>query len=77
METFLTYKAQIVMHCPQVVDNGALVLTFFSAPGAAGYTIKVCSTLGWHMPATPITLGDSEGDTTQKNFKPFGRVLSV
>ena len=29
------------------------------------------------MPTNPITLGDSEGDTTQKNFRSFGRVLSA
>ena len=29
------------MHCPQVVDDGALILTLFSAPGAVSYTIKV------------------------------------
>ena len=29
------------------------------------------------MPINPITLGDSEGDTAQKNFRPFGRVLSA
>ena len=29
------------------------------------------------MPINPITLGDSEGDTTQKNFRLFGRVLST
>ena len=28
------------MDCPQVVDDGALVLTFFYAPGAVSYTIK-------------------------------------
>ena len=35
-EAFLTYKAQLVMHCPQVVDNGALILTLFPTPGAVG-----------------------------------------
>ena len=29
------------MHCPQVVDDGALILTFFSASGVVSYTIKV------------------------------------
>ena len=28
------------MHCPQVVDDGALVLALFSTPGAVSYTIK-------------------------------------
>ena len=28
------------MHCPQVVDDGALILTLFSASGAVNYTIK-------------------------------------
>ena len=29
------------------------------------------------MPINPITFGDSKGDTAQKNFRPFGRVLSA
>ena len=40
-ETFLTYEAQLVMHCPYVVDDGALILTLFSTPGAVGQPVEV------------------------------------
>ena len=75
-ETFLTYEAQFVMHCLQVINNCALVLTHFPTPGAVGLPLKWHSASGSCMPVNPITLGDSDGDTTLKNFSPFGKVIS-
>ena len=40
-KTFLTHEAQFVMHCPQVINDGALILTFFPSPGAVGHCIEV------------------------------------
>ena len=28
------------MHCPQVIDDGALILAHLSAPGAVGHPIE-------------------------------------
>ena len=35
-KAFLTYETQLVMHHPQVVDYGALILALFPTPGAVG-----------------------------------------
>ena len=39
--------------------------------------VKWQSVLGWCMPMSPITFGDSKVDTAQKNLRPLGRVLSA
>ena len=36
-KTFLTQKAQF----PQVINDGALILTLFPTPGAVGHAIEV------------------------------------
>ena len=45
------------MHCQQVVDNGALILTLFPAPGAVGQPIEVVECI-WimyaHQPLLPL-----------------------
>ena len=33
LKTFVSHKAQFVMHCAQVIDNGAFILAHLSAPG--------------------------------------------
>ena len=40
-ETLVAYKAQLVMYCPQVVDDGLLILSVFSAPRAVSVTGKM------------------------------------
>ena len=74
-KTFVTHKARFVMHCPQVIHNGALILAHLSAPGAVGHPIEEHSMSGSYMLIKPITLGDSDGDTALKNFRPFSRVF--
>ena len=37
-ETLVTYEAQLIMYCPQVVDDGPLVLSVFAAPWAVSIT---------------------------------------
>ena len=39
-KTFLTYEAQLIMHCLQVDDDGALIVTLFPTPGAVGHPIE-------------------------------------
>ena len=60
------------MHCPQVVDDGALILTLFSAPGTVNYTINGD---WWCMPTNPITLGDSEGILLKRILGPLVGLL--
>ena len=33
-KTLVTYEAQLIMYCPQVVDDGPLILSGFAAPRA-------------------------------------------
>ena len=40
-ETLVTYEAQLVMYCPQVVDDGPLILSVFSTPRAVSVTGKM------------------------------------
>ena len=40
-KTFVTHKAQFVMHCSHVVNDGALILAHLSPPGAVGHPIEV------------------------------------
>ena len=39
-ETLVTYEAQLIMYCPQVVDNGALVLSILATPWVVSITGK-------------------------------------
>ena len=39
-KTFVAHEAQFVMHHPQVIDDGALILAHLSTPGAMGHPIK-------------------------------------
>ena len=40
-ETLVAYEAQFVMYCSQVVDDGPLILSVFSAPRAVCVTGKM------------------------------------
>ena len=40
-KTFLTYETQLVMHCPQVVDNSTFILNLIPTPGAVGQPVEV------------------------------------
>ena len=40
-ETLVAYEAQLIMYCPQVVDDGPLVLSIFAAPQAVSITGKM------------------------------------
>ena len=44
--TLVTYEAQFVMYHPQVVNNGTLILSIFSAPRAVGITSKMPEVIG-------------------------------
>ena len=60
------------MYCLQLVEDGTLILTLFPTPGAVGQPIEaVHSTSGSCMLVNSITFGDSDVDTTLKNFSPF------
>ena len=39
-ETLVAYEPQLVMYCPQVVDNGPFVLSIFATPWAVSITGK-------------------------------------
>ena len=45
-ETLVAYKAQLIMYCPQVVDNGPLVLSVFATPQAVSITGKMPEGIG-------------------------------
>ena len=45
-ETLVTYKAQLIMYCPQVVDDGPLVLSVFAAPQAVSITGEMPEGIG-------------------------------
>ena len=40
-ESLVTYEAQLIMYCPQVVDDGPLILSFLAAPWAVDITGKM------------------------------------
>ena len=61
------------MYCPQVVDDGPLVLSVLSAPRAVSVTGKMPEGIGVMDPFRPMTFGDSLVDTTLRNFNPLGR----
>ena len=45
-ETLVAYEAQLIMYCPQVVDNGPLILSIFAAPWAVSITGKMPEGIG-------------------------------
>ena len=45
-ETLVANEAQPIMYCPQVVDDGPLVLSILSAPRAVGVTGKMPEGIG-------------------------------
>ena len=71
-ETLITYKVQLIMYCPKVVDDGPLVLSILAAPQAVGITGKMPGGIGIMDPLRPIILGDSLVDTALRNFNPLG-----
>ena len=40
-ETLVTYEAQLIMHCPQVVDDGPLILSVFATPQAVSISGEI------------------------------------
>ena len=73
-ETLVTYEAQVIMYCPQVVDDGPLVLSVLAVPRAVSITGETCwrAWESW-IPFRPMILGDSLVDTALRNFNPLGR----
>ena len=45
-ETLVACKAQLIMYCPQVVDDGSLVLSVFTAPWAVSITSEMPESIG-------------------------------
>ena len=45
-ETLVTYEAQLIMYCPQVVDDGPLILSVFATPQAVSITGKMLEGIG-------------------------------
>ena len=74
-KVLLTHQAQLVVHHPQMVDNGSFILCFLPTPWAWVTPLKWWSALGWWMLVKPMTLGDSEGDNRWKTFNPLGKDL--
>ena len=46
LETLVPYEAQLIMYCPQVVDNGPLILSIFAAPRAVSITSETPEGIG-------------------------------
>ena len=45
-KTLVAYKAQLVLYCPQVVDDGPLILSIFAAPWAVSITGEMLEGIG-------------------------------
>ena len=45
-KTLVAYKAQLIMYCPQVVDDGPLILSVFATPQAVSITSKMLEGIG-------------------------------
>ena len=45
-ETLVAYEAQLIMYCPQVVDDGPLILSIFATPWAVSITSKMPEGIG-------------------------------
>ena len=45
-ETLVTYEAQLIMYCPQVVDDGPLILSIFATPQAVPITSEMLEGIG-------------------------------
>ena len=74
-ETLVAYKAQLIMYCPQVVDDGPLILSVFATPWAVSITSKMPKGIGIVNTFRPMILGDSLVDTILRNLNPLGRDL--
>ena len=61
------------MYCPQVINDGSLVLSILSTPRAVSVTSKMPEGIGVMDPFRPMTFGDSLVDTALRNFNPLGR----
>ena len=59
-EAFLAYEAQLVVHHPKVVDDGALILSS-AAPGAVGDPTKVARCVGVVYAHQPLYLWGLQG----------------
>ena len=49
-ETLFAHEAQLVMYCPQVVDDGSFILSILPAPGTVGVTSKPPESIGVMYP---------------------------
>ena len=45
-KTLVAYEAQLIMYCPQVVDDGPLILSIFATPQAVSITGKMPEGIG-------------------------------
>ena len=45
-ETLVAYEAQLIMYCPQVVDDSPLILSVFATPWAVCITSKMLEGIG-------------------------------
>ena len=45
-KTLVAYEAQLIMYCPQVVDDGPLVLSILATPRAVSITGKMPEGIG-------------------------------
>ena len=45
-ETLVTYEAQLIMYCSQVVDDGPLILSIFATPQAVSITSETLEGIG-------------------------------
>ena len=45
-KTLVAYKAQLVMYCPQVVEDSPLILSVFAAPWAVSITSEMLEGIG-------------------------------
>ena len=45
-ETLVAYEAQLIMYCPQVVDDGPLILSVFATPRAVSISSKMPEGIG-------------------------------
>ena len=45
-KTLIAYKAQLIMYCPQVVDDGPLILSLFASSQAVSITSKMPEGIG-------------------------------
>ena len=60
-----------------MINDCPLILPSFPHQGQYNSPVWWQSALGWWIPFSPITFGDSEGDTRWKNQRPLGKPLNT